>query len=140
MVAWNDRIYMYVFGWDNGRKMLNDFLVSYVPDSSWAHMVFTGTPPAPRYHHLAVVFRNSMFVFGCYTRDINSNSNLRNENDQRPLRVPLQQQPVNGLERENCGAPPLGLLGPRSCHLREQSVDLCRLYTTGTRVSDMWGY
>ena len=40
-----------------------------------------GTAPAPRYHHSAVVFMNSMFVFGGYTGDIYSNSNLRNKND-----------------------------------------------------------
>ena len=40
IVAWNDRIY--VFGGDNGRRMLNDFLVSHIRDSSWARVVFTG--------------------------------------------------------------------------------------------------
>lgn len=68
----------------------------------------TGTPPAPRYHHSAVVYGSSMFVFGMsstcqmssdalilflctswfvalilggYTGDIYSNSNLKNKND-----------------------------------------------------------
>ncbi|KFP54327.1 Leucine-zipper-like transcriptional regulator 1, partial [Cathartes aura] len=41
----------------------------------------TGTPPAPRYHHSAVVYGSSMFVFGGYTGDIYSNSNLKNKND-----------------------------------------------------------
>ena len=41
IVAWNDRIY--VFGGDNGRRMLNDFLVSHIRDSSWARVVYTGT-------------------------------------------------------------------------------------------------
>ncbi len=40
IVAWNDRIY--VFGGDNGRRMLNDFLVSHTHDSSWARVVYTG--------------------------------------------------------------------------------------------------
>lgn len=40
IVAWNDRIY--VFGGDNGRRMLNDFLVSHIQDSSWARVVYTG--------------------------------------------------------------------------------------------------
>ena len=61
MVAWNDRVY--VFGGDNGKKMLNDFLVSQVTDSSWARVVYTGQPPAPCYHHSAVVYKNSMFIF-----------------------------------------------------------------------------
>ena len=41
IVVWNDRIY--VFGGDDGRRMLNDFLVSHIRDSSWARVVFTGT-------------------------------------------------------------------------------------------------
>lgn len=36
----------------------------------------TGTAPAPRYHHSAVVYEKSMFIFGGYTGDIFSNSNL----------------------------------------------------------------
>lgn len=40
IVAWNDRIY--VFGGDDGRRMLNDFLVSHIRDSSWARVVYTG--------------------------------------------------------------------------------------------------
>ena len=40
IVVWNDRIY--VFGGDDGRRMLNDFLVSHIRDSSWARVVFTG--------------------------------------------------------------------------------------------------
>jgi hypothetical protein len=40
IVAWNEK--MYVFGGDNGRKMLNDFLVSHIRDSSWARVVYTG--------------------------------------------------------------------------------------------------
>ena len=38
--------------------------------------------PLPhRYHHSAVVHEGSMFVFGGYTGDIHSNSNLTNKND-----------------------------------------------------------
>ena len=40
IVAWNEKLY--VFGGDNGRRMLNDFLVSHIRDSSWARVVFTG--------------------------------------------------------------------------------------------------
>ena len=43
IVVWNDRIY--VFGGDDGRRMLNDFLVSHIRDSSWARVVYTGTLP-----------------------------------------------------------------------------------------------
>ena len=47
--------------------MLNDLLRFDVKDCSWGRVVTTGSPPAPRYHHSAVVFANSMFVFGGYT-------------------------------------------------------------------------
>lgn len=40
IVAWNEK--MYVFGGDNGRRMLNDFLVTHIRDCSWARVVFTG--------------------------------------------------------------------------------------------------
>lgn len=40
-----------------------------------------GVPPAPRYHHSAVVHEGSMFIFGGYTGDLHSNSNLANRND-----------------------------------------------------------
>ena len=44
IVAWNEK--MYVFGGDNGRRMLNDFLVSHIRDCSWARVVYTGEPQA----------------------------------------------------------------------------------------------
>jgi len=47
--------------------MLNDLLRFDIKDNSWGRVVTTGTPPAPRYHHSAVVYANSMFVFGGYT-------------------------------------------------------------------------
>lgn len=79
MVAYRDAIY--VFGGDNGKTMLNDLLRFDVKDCSWCRAFTTGTPPAPRYHHSAVVYGSSMFVFGGYTGDIYSNSNLKNKND-----------------------------------------------------------
>ena len=47
--------------------MLNDLLRFDIKENSWGRVVTTGTPPAPRYHHSAVVYANSMFVFGGYT-------------------------------------------------------------------------
>lgn len=38
-----------------------------------------GSPPAPRYHHTAVVYGNSMFVFGGYTGDLHSNWTNKND-------------------------------------------------------------
>jgi hypothetical protein len=52
-----------------------------VKDKSWGRAFTTGKPPAPRYHHSAVVHESSMFVFGGYTGDIHSNCNLTNKND-----------------------------------------------------------
>lgn len=53
MVAYKDAIY--VFGGDNGKWMLNDLLRFDVKEKSWGRAFSTGTPPAPRYHHSAVV-------------------------------------------------------------------------------------
>uniref|UniRef100_A0A7N8YKJ8 Leucine zipper like post translational regulator 1 n=1 Tax=Mastacembelus armatus TaxID=205130 RepID=A0A7N8YKJ8_9TELE len=84
VVAYRDAIY--VFGGDNGKNMLND-LLHYSPSNTetlrniHVDSFTTGTPPAPRYHHSAVVYGSSMFVFGGYTGDIYSNSNLKNKND-----------------------------------------------------------
>lgn len=79
VVPYKDAIY--VFGGDNGKTMLNDLLRFDVKEKSWGRAFATGTPPAPRYHHSAVVHGSSMFVFGGYTGDIHSNSNLSNKND-----------------------------------------------------------
>ncbi len=55
---------IYVFGGDNGKHMLNDLLRFDVNDKSWGRAFTCGIPPTSRYHHSAVVFDNSMFVFG----------------------------------------------------------------------------
>jgi N-acetylneuraminic acid mutarotase len=72
---------IYVFGGDNGKSMLNDLIRFDVKDKSWGRAFATGTPPAPRYHHSATIYGSSMFIFGGYTGDIHSNSNLTNKND-----------------------------------------------------------
>lgn len=79
VVAYKEAVY--VFGGDNGKNMLNDLLRFGVKDKSWGRAFATGLAPAPRYHHSAVVHEGSMFVFGGYTGDIHSNSNLTNKND-----------------------------------------------------------
>lgn len=88
-MAYKDAIY--VFGGDNGKRMLNDLLRFDVKEKSWGRAFATGTPPAPRYHHSAVVHGSSMFVFGGYTGDIHSNSNLSNKNDLFEYRFPTAQ-------------------------------------------------
>jgi hypothetical protein len=52
-VAYGDALY--VFGGDNGKSMLNDMLIFDVKEMSWRRGISIGTPPAPRYHHSAVV-------------------------------------------------------------------------------------
>jgi hypothetical protein len=61
--------------------MLNDLLRFDVKEKSWGRAVSNGLPPAPRYHHSAVVHGCSMYIFGGFSGDIHSNSNLTNRND-----------------------------------------------------------
>lgn len=53
VVAYKEAIY--VFGGDNGKTMLNDLLRFDTVEQSWGRAFVTGIPPAPRYHHSAVV-------------------------------------------------------------------------------------
>lgn len=89
--------------------MLNDLIRFDVKDKSWQNAFTTGQPPAPRYHHSAVVFQSSMFVFGGYTGDIHSNSNLTNKNDLFEYKF---QQNGQWLEWKFAGKTPV----PRSAH------------------------
>lgn len=107
VVAYNEAIY--VFGGDNGKRMLNDLIRFDVKDKSWQNAFATGQPPAPRYHHSAVVHENSMFVFGGYTGDIHSNSNLTNKNDLFEYKF---QQNGQWVEWKFAGKTPV----PRSAH------------------------
>eukprot|EP00794_Sanderia_malayensis_P013893 gene13893-15341_t len=131
LVAWGDALY--AFGGDNGKRMLNDLLRFDVKDCSWGRVVTTGTPPAPRYHHSAVVFANSMFVFGGYTGDIYSNSNLRNKNDLFEYRFNTGQW----LEWQIHGRMPV----PRSAHgavVYQNSMWIFAGYDGNARLNDMW--
>ncbi|KAG8245147.1 Kelch motif [Homalodisca vitripennis] len=56
VVAYKEAIY--VFGGDNGKTMLNDLLRFDVKEKSWGRAFATGAPPAPRYHHSAVLDTN----------------------------------------------------------------------------------
>merc|ERR1719507_2828673 len=64
MVAYKDAVY--VFGGDNGKSMLNALLRFDVKEKSWGRAFSRpqDTPPAPRYHHSAVVHECSMYIFG----------------------------------------------------------------------------
>ena len=89
IVSWGNAIF--VFGGDDGRKMLNDLLRFDLLDNSWGRVVTKHHPPAPRYHHSAVVFGDSMFIFGGYTGDLNSPAILRNLNDLFEFRFTTSQ-------------------------------------------------
>lgn len=72
LVAYNNALY--VFGGDSGKTMLNDLLKYDIRTGKWSRLVSAGgAPPAPRYHHSAVVFGGSMLVFGGYTAEATGN-------------------------------------------------------------------
>jgi len=131
LVAWGEELY--VFGGDNGKRMLNDLLRFDVKENSWGRVVTTGSPPAPRYHHSAVVFSTSMFVFGGYTGDIYSNSNLRNKNDLFEYRFHTGQW----IEwKVTCSTPVA-----RSAHgavVYKSAMWIFAGYDGNARLNDMW--
>ena len=94
-----------------------------------------GTPPAPRYHHSAVVFQDSMFVFGGYTGDIYSNSNLRNKNDLYEYKFTTSQW-INWEDKITGDLPPA-----RSAHgaaVYDNCLWIFAGYDGHTRLNDMW--
>ncbi|XP_028396682.1 leucine-zipper-like transcriptional regulator 1 [Dendronephthya gigantea] len=131
MVAYNNALY--VFGGDDGKRMLNDLLRFDAKDCSWGRVVTTGNPPAPRYNHSAVVYGTSMFVFGGFTGDINSNSNLLNRNDLYKFKF------TNG---HWCHWPVEGRVPPaRSAHgaaVHDHKLWVFAGYDGSKRLNDMW--
>ncbi|KAH0949771.1 hypothetical protein HN011_006074 [Eciton burchellii] len=131
IVPYKDAIY--VFGGDNGKRMLNDLLRFDVKEKSWGRAFAIGTPPAPRYHHSAVVHDSSMFVFGGYTGDIHSNSNLSNKNDLFEYRFQTGQW----IEWKFIGKTPV----PRSAHgaaVYDNKLWIFAGYDGNARLNDMW--
>uniref|UniRef100_A0A8C3PW59 Leucine zipper like transcription regulator 1 n=1 Tax=Chrysolophus pictus TaxID=9089 RepID=A0A8C3PW59_CHRPC len=93
----------------------------------------TGTPPAPRYHHSAVVYGSSMFVFGGYTGDIYSNSNLKNKNDLFEYKFATGQW----TEWKTEGRLPVA----RSAHgatVYSEKLWIFAGYDGNARLNDMW--
>jgi len=124
---------MFVFGGDNGKNMLNDLIRFGVKDKSWGRACATGTPPAPRYHHSAVVACSSMFIFGGYTGDIHSNSNLTNKNDLFEYKF----QSAMWVEWKFSGRQPV----PRSAHgaaVYDNKMWIYAGYDGNARLNDMW--
>ncbi|XP_018330195.1 leucine-zipper-like transcriptional regulator 1 [Agrilus planipennis] len=131
VVAYKEAIY--VFGGDNGKSMLNDLLRFDVKEMSWGRAFATGNPPAPRYHHSAVVHNSSMFVFGGYTGDIHSNSNLTNKNDLFEYKFNSGQW----VEWRFVGIIPV----PRSAHgaaVFDNKLWVFAGYDGNARLNDMW--
>ncbi|XP_043239631.1 leucine-zipper-like transcriptional regulator 1 [Amphibalanus amphitrite] len=131
VVAYKDGIY--VFGGDNGRTMLNDLLRFDVKEKSWAKCAFNGTPPARRYHHSAVLYGSSMIIFGGYTGDIHSNSNLRNRNDLFEYKFNSEQW----VEWKFTGRAPVA----RSAHgaaVYDNKLWIFAGYDGNARLDDMW--
>ncbi|XP_034941043.1 leucine-zipper-like transcriptional regulator 1 [Chelonus insularis] len=131
VVAYKDAIY--VFGGDNGKRMLNDLLRFDVKEKSWGRAFVTGNPPPPRYHHSAVVHDTSMFVFGGYTGDIHSNSNLTNKNDLFEYKFQTGQW----IEWKFIGKTPV----PRSAHgaaVYDNKLWIFAGYDGNARLNDMW--
>lgn len=105
--------------------MLNDLIRYDIKDKSWgrlAHLLnifsrleltlslysrafTTGSPPAPRYHHSASIYGKSMFIFGGYTGDIHSNSNLTNRNDLYEYNMATGQWSEVKYEGKYCPVP-----------------------------------
>uniref|UniRef100_A0A8C3L0N2 Leucine zipper like transcription regulator 1 n=1 Tax=Chrysolophus pictus TaxID=9089 RepID=A0A8C3L0N2_CHRPC len=116
-----------------GKTMLNDLLRFDVKDCSWCRAFTTGTPPAPRYHHSAVVYGSSMFVFGGYTGDIYSNSNLKNKNDLFEYKFATGQW----TEWKTEGRLPVA----RSAHgatVYSEKLWIFAGYDGNARLNDMW--
>ncbi|XP_026672159.1 leucine-zipper-like transcriptional regulator 1 isoform X2 [Ceratina calcarata] len=113
--------------------MLNDLLRFDVKEKSWGRAFATGAPPAPRYHHSAVVHDSSMFVFGGYTGDIHSNSNLTNKNDLFEYRFQTGQW----TEWKFIGKTPVA----RSAHgaaVYDNKLWIFAGYDGNARLNDMW--
>lgn len=131
VVAYKDAIY--VFGGDNGKNMLNDLIRFDVVDKSWGRAFATGNPPIARYHHSANVNDTSMFVFGGYTGDIHSNSNLANKNDLFEYKFQTGQW----VEWKFIGKTPV----PRSAHgaaVYDNKLWIYAGYDGNARLNDMW--
>lgn len=122
-----------MFGGDNGKRMLNDLLRFDVKEKSWGRAFATGIPPAPRYHHSVVIHDSSMFVFGGYTGDIHSNSNLTNKNDLFEYRF----QNGQWTEWKFIGKTPVA----RSAHgaaVYDNKLWIFAGYDGNARLNDMW--
>lgn len=58
---------LYIFGGFDGTTRVNDLHAFDFDTNTWSNVeILGGTPPSPRHSHAAVVYHDSMFVFGGY--------------------------------------------------------------------------
>ena len=92
---------------------------------------------APRYHHTAVVYYSSLYVFGGYQGDIHSNSNLKNVNDLWQYKFEnFTWCPVVLKNDKSCLKP-----CPRSAHgsaVFQDKLYIFAGYDGNARLRDMW--
>lgn len=138
MCSYNNSLY--VFGGDNGKHMLNDLITYDCVNNSWGRAL-NSCPPTPRYHHTAVVYQNSMFIFGGYsgdlgyTGDLNSSSNLCNKNDLYEYKFQSGQ-----WHQWNTESSPMSP-GPRAAHgavVYDHRLWIFAGYDGNARLNDMW--
>ncbi|XKL64726.1 hypothetical protein PGB90_004812 [Kerria lacca] len=126
---------IYVFGGDDGRTMLNDLLRFDIEDETWSRSVPNSNQlcPVARYHHSAVVYNSSMYVFGGYTGDIHFNCNLTNKNDLYEYNISTRQW----IKWIFNGRVPV----PRSAHgaaVFDNKLWIFAGYDGNARLNDMW--
>ena len=63
---------MVVFGGHDGARQLNDFYAWSFGNESWTEIEMIGSPPSPRDSHVAVAYKNSLFIFGGSTGNARS--------------------------------------------------------------------
>lgn len=63
---------MLVFGGHDGARQLNDFYAWNFTNETWTEIETLGYPPSPRDSHVAVNYKNSLFIFGGSTGNARS--------------------------------------------------------------------
>lgn len=59
---------IFIFGGYDGFNRVNDFFEYNIIQNSWQEVLHSGrgNPPSPRHSHSAVVYNDSMYIFGGY--------------------------------------------------------------------------
>jgi hypothetical protein len=112
--------------------MLNDLVTYDCTNNSWGRAL-NSNPPTPRYHHSAVVYKDSMFVFGGYTGNLNSNTNLCNKNDLNEYKI---SSGTWNTWITDCNGPV-----PRAAHgavVYDHKMVIFAGYDGNSRLNDMW--